>query len=178
MPRRPASLIERLRALLAWSACALAYSWTPLAHAAATVFLDDLTSTEVAARVRAGTTTVLVPIGGTEQSGSHIALGKHNVRVRALAARIADALGNALVAPVIAYVPEGRIAPATGHMRYPGTISVSESSFEQTLDAAARSLRAHGFRDIVFLGDHGGYQKSERDVAARLTREWSASGVR
>ena len=45
-------------------------------------------------------TTIIVPVGGTEQSGPHIALGKHNVRARVLAGRIAAALGDTLVAPV------------------------------------------------------------------------------
>jgi len=43
-----------------------------------------------------------------------MALGKHNVRVKALAGRIASRLGNALVAPVINYVPEGAITPPQG----------------------------------------------------------------
>lgn len=136
------------------------------------VELGALTSTELAAAVAAGTTTVIVPIGGTEQSGAHIALGKHNVRVAALAERIAQALGHALVAPVVAYVPEGRIDPPTSHMRWAGTISIPEPVFEATLAAAARSLRAAGFRTIVLLGDHGGYQASLAVVAGRLTREW------
>jgi creatinine amidohydrolase/Fe(II)-dependent formamide hydrolase-like protein len=152
-----------------------------LAHAAdraPTVFVEEMTSAELAARVRAGATTILVPIGGTEQNGAHMALGKHNARARALAQRIAEALGNALVAPVIAYVPEGRVDPPTAHMRYPGTITISDSAFQQTLEGAARSFRAHGFRDVVFLGDHGGYQKDEQVVAARLNREWSAGKAR
>ena len=66
------------------------------------VFLEELTWTELRDDIRAGATTVIVPVGGTEQSGPHMALGKHNVRVKALAARIAESLGNVLVAPVIA----------------------------------------------------------------------------
>src|SRR5581483_11290684 len=100
-----------------------------LAHAAdraKSLFIEDLTSTELAARIRGGATTILVPIGGTEQNGAHMTLGKHNARARALAQRIATALGNALVAPVIAYVPEGRVDPPSGHMRYPGTITTSD----------------------------------------------------
>jgi creatinine amidohydrolase/Fe(II)-dependent formamide hydrolase-like protein len=140
--------------------------------------LAELTSPEVAQALRDGATTILVPIGGTEQNGAHMTLGKHNDRVMALAARIAAELGNALVAPVIAYVPEGSIDPPQGHMRHPGTISVPEGAFEQVLEGAARSFRAHGFRDIVFLGDHGDYQRGEQAVAARLNREWRAGGVR
>ena len=151
-------------------------------HAAAapapSVQLDELTWTELRDEIKAGKTTVIVPVGGTEQSGPHMVLGKHNVRARVLAARIATSLGNALVAPVIAYVPEGAIDPPAGHMRFAGTISIPEGAFEATLEGAARSLRQAGFRDIVLIGDHGGYQKSLVKVAARLDREWAASPVR
>ncbi len=139
---------------------------------AASVHLESLTWTELRDRIAAGATTVLVPIGGTEQNGPHMSLGKHNVRVAALAVRIAERLGNAVVAPVIAYVPEGAIEPPTQHMRYVGTISIPEPVFEATLEAAARSLRRHGLRDVVFLGDHGGYRASMHRVAAKLNRDW------
>jgi len=150
------------------------------AHAqpADTILLEDLTWTELRALVRAGKTTVLVPIGGTEQNGPAMTLGKHNARVKALAERIARELGGAIVAPVLAYVPEGSIEPPTGHMRFPGTITVREETFRQTLESAAQSFRHHGFRDIVFLGDHGSTQAGERAVAARLNREWASSAVR
>ena len=145
---------------------------------AATVFLEDLTWTELRDEIVAGKTTVIVPIGGTEQNGPHMSLGKHNVRVKALAQKIALALGNALVAPVVSYVPLGSVHPPTGHMRFPGTITVPDATFERVLESAAQSFRLHGFRDIVFIGDHGDYQKSLTAVAARLNREWGASGAR
>lgn len=148
------------------------------AEAPDTVFLEDLTWTEVRAALRAGTTTIIVPAGGTEQNGPHMALGKHNARVKALSEDIARALGNALVAPVIAYVPEGGIAPATGHMRFPGTITAPDDAFRKVLEFAARSFRQHGFRDIVLLGDHGSTQAAQKAVAARLNREWAAGAAR
>jgi creatinine amidohydrolase len=154
----------------AWLVCLLA---APLAHAQQTrsVFIEELTWTELRAEAKAGKTIVLVPVGGTEQSGPHIALGKHNVRARILAGRIAQALGNAVVAPVVAYVPEGSANPPAGHMRFPGTISVPEEVFEKTLESAARSFRLHGFREVFFLGDHGGYQKSLERAAERINQE-------
>lgn len=142
------------------------------------VYLEELTWTELRDRIKAGRTTIIVPVGGTEQSGPQIVLGKHNVRARVLAGRIAAALGNALVAPVLAYVPEGNIDPPAGHMRFAGTISIPEGAFETTLEHAARSFRQHGFRDIVLIGDHGGYQKNLANVAARLNREWAKGAVR
>jgi creatinine amidohydrolase/Fe(II)-dependent formamide hydrolase-like protein len=140
--------------------------------------LEELTWTELRDEISGGKTTILVPIGGTEQNGPHMALGKHNVRAKVLAQRIAAKLGNALVAPVIAYVPEGTVNPPTQHMRYPGTITIPEDAFEKTLESAARSFRQHGFVDIVLLGDHGGYQKSLKRVADRLNREWKAAPAR
>lgn len=148
------------------------------AHAQQSVYLEELTSAELSAQIRSGKTTVLIPIGGTEQNGPHMVLGKHNVRVKMLAAKIARALGNAIVAPVVAYVPEGTIDPPSEHMRFPGTITVPPATFESVLESAARSLRAHGFRDIVMLGDHGGYQRSEEAVARRLDREWARTPAR
>jgi creatinine amidohydrolase/Fe(II)-dependent formamide hydrolase-like protein len=150
----------------------------PAARASDTVFLEELTWTELRDLIRAGKTTIIVPIGGTEQNGTHMVLGKHNLRVRNLSERIARALGNALVAPVIAYVPEGAVEPPTGHMRFPGTITVPEEAFEKGLEYAARSFKAAGFHDIVFLGDHGSYQKVEKVVADRLDKEWAAKPVR
>jgi creatinine amidohydrolase len=148
------------------------------AQAPASVYLEELTWTELRAAIDAGKTTAIVPVGGTEQSGPAIVLGKHNERVRFLAGKIAQALGNAIVAPVIAYVPEGGIDPPSAHMRFAGTISIPDELFERTLEYAARSLRVHGFRDIVLLGDHGGYQRDFKPVVDRLNREWGASGAR
>jgi creatinine amidohydrolase/Fe(II)-dependent formamide hydrolase-like protein len=149
-----------------------------VARAQDSVFIDDLTSPELQALVRDGRSIALVPIGGTEQSGPHMVLGKHNVRVKVLAEKIARALGNALVAPVVAYVPEGSVDPPTAHMRFAGTLTVPVSTFESVLEYAARSLRKSGFSDIVFIGDHGGYQRSEETVAQRLNHQWSGVHVR
>lgn len=149
----------------ALAAASLAPAW-----AAPEVRLEAMTSTELRERIAAGTRIALLPIGGTEQNGPHMVLGKHNVRVGVLAERIAQRLGNAVVAPVLAYVPEGRIEPPEAHMRWPGTLSIPEPAFEALLEGAARSLCHHGLRDVVLLGDHGGYQRSELRVAARLDR--------
>lgn len=152
-----------------------AIGWAGLAVAAnPSVFLEDLTSTEVRALVAAGSTTVLIPIGGTEQNGPHMALGKHNVRVKFLAGQIAKRLGNAVVAPVLGYVPEGAIFPPVAHMRFQGTISIPEATFESLLEATAKSFKQHGFRDVVFLGDHGGYQKNEARAADKVNKAWAA----
>jgi creatinine amidohydrolase/Fe(II)-dependent formamide hydrolase-like protein len=171
-------VIAALLATLLGVALGLAPASPGAAGAGTTVYLEELTWTELEELIRAGRTTIIVPTGGTEQNGPHMALGKHNARVRALAGMIARRLDNALVAPVLAYVPEGELAPPTGHMRFPGTITLPEESFQRVLEAAARSLRLHGFRDIALLGDSGPNQPGQRTVAAKLNREWAGTPVR
>ena len=164
--------------LLASAATLLFALSAPAAHAAlpagfAANDLEAMTSVELRERIAHGATTVIVPIGGTEQNGAHMVLGKHNVRAHVLADRIAAALGNAIVAPTIAYVPEGSVHPPAAHMKYTGTISVPDAVFEGLLEGAARSFKQHGFKDVVFIGDHGGYQSDLTQVKDKLNREWA-----
>ncbi len=63
-------------------------------------------------------------------------------------------------------------------MRFPGTLTVPDQVFEALLVSVAESLRIHGFRAIVLLGDHGGYQGDLRQVATRLNHAWSGKGAR
>lgn len=143
-----------------------------------TVFLAELTWTELRDAIAQGKTTVLLPTGGTEQNGPHMALGKHNVIVRHASAAIARRLGNALVAPVIAYVPQGDVDPPSGHMRFPGTLTLPEEHFRKLVEYAVRSLDRSGFTDIVLLGDSGGNWAGLAAVAQLLNREWSDGDTR
>ena len=143
--------------------------------AQATVFLEDKTWTELRDEVKAGATTIIIPIGGTEQNGPAMALGKHNFRVKFLAEKIAVKLGNAMVAPTVAYVPEGNIDPPEAHMKFPGTISISDKTFEDMLASSARSLKHAGFKTIVMIGDHGSYQNDLTIVADKLNKEWKGT---
>ena len=142
------------------------------------VFLEELTWMEVRDAVARGKTTIIIPTGGTEQNGPHIVLGKHNFLVKYKAGEIAKQLGNALVAPVMAYVPEGDVNPPTGHMRYAGTITTPQDVFVKVLEYAARSLKQHGFTDIALVGDSGGNQEGQRLVAEMLNKEWASTPAR
>ena len=143
-----------------------------------TVFIEELTWTEVRDAIKAGKSTVILPTGGTEQNGPHMVLGKHNFIIKYTSEQIARKLGNALVAPVIAYVPEGNLDPPSGHMRYPGAITLPNEFFMKLVEYAARSFKVNGFTNIVFIGDSGGNQDGMKQVAELLNKEWAASGVR
>lgn len=137
-----------------------------------------MTWVEVRDAVAAGKTTIIIPTGGTEQNGAHMITGKHNFIVAETARRIATKLGDALVAPVMAYVPEGDIAQREGHMAYPGSISVPPDTYARVLEAAAASFAIHGFKLVVFLGDSGPNQAPQLAVASMLSAQWAKDGVR
>ena len=142
------------------------------------VHLEELTWTEVSAALANGATTVIVPTGGTEQNGPHVILGKHNHIVRMTAEAIAQRLDHTLVAPVMAYVPEGDTGDTpTGHMQFSGTLSLPEPAFEAVLEHTARSLKTHGFQRILLIGDSGDSQAAQARVANQLTDEWANDGV-
>ena len=149
-----------------------------IAQTPTSVFVEDLTWPEVRDLLKAGKTTIIFPTGGTEQNGPHMALGKHNVIVKYTSEQIARKLGNALVAPVLAYVPEGNLEPPSGHMRFPGAITLPEEHYRKVVEFAARSFKVNGFKDIVFIGDSGGNQNGMKAVAEMLNKEWAGSGVR
>jgi creatinine amidohydrolase/Fe(II)-dependent formamide hydrolase-like protein len=178
-PPRRYSLLKLALAGVAGLAVALVAVQRPLtAPLPDTVEIADMTWVEVRSALARGYTTVIVPSGGIEQNGPHMILGKHDRIVRFAAGRIAAQLGKALVAPVIPFVPEGDYDPPQGHLKFPGTIGVSEQAFAAVLDGIARSLKAGGFKTICFIADHGGSVKPQAEVAARLAKEWAQQGVR
>jgi hypothetical protein len=114
-----------------------------------TVWLEEMTWMDVRDAIRAGKTTIIVSTGGVEPNGPWLALGKHNYVLTANCEAIARKLGNALCAPIVKLVPEGRIEPQSGHMTSPGTISMREETFRAMLTDIVHSLRMHGFKNII-----------------------------
>ena len=141
------------------------------------VWIEELTWMEVRDAIAGGKTTVIVPTGGVEPNGPYLVTGKHNVVLRGTCEAIARKLGDALCAPIVAFVPEGNIDPPSGHMRSPGTISLTEDTYRALLTDIARSLKVHGFKHIVFIGDSGGNQRGMEAVANALNERWAGSGT-
>lgn len=141
------------------------------------VWIADLTYMEVRDRIRGGATVAIIPTGGIEQNGPYLVTGKHNVMLESACPAVARELGNALCAPIVPFVPEGDIDPPSGHMHYPGTISVRDSTFNALLLDIAGSLKQHGFTDIVLIGDSGGNQEGLAAATKALNESWAGSGV-
>jgi hypothetical protein len=140
-----------------------------------TVWLEEMTWLEIRDAIRAGKTTAIVATGGIEQNGPYVATGKHNYVIQATAEAIARRLGNALIAPIVKFVPEGNIDPPEGHMRFPGTFSLSDETYQALLTDITASLKQHGFKHILFIADSGGNVEGMQAVAARLTTAWKGT---
>lgn len=146
-------------------------------EASDSMWIEELTYMEVRDRIADGYSTAIVAAGGIEENGPYLATGKHNVILRALCPAIAHDLGNALCAPVVGFVPEGNLDPPSGAMRFPGSFTVRDETYHALLVDIAESLRVHGFKDIVLIGDSGGNQRGMGEVAEDLNERWAGTDV-
>ena len=136
-----------------------------------------MTWIDVRDALKAGKTNIIISTGGIEPNGPWLVTGKHNYVLHANCEAIARKMGNALCAPIIKLVPEGGIEPKTGHMASPGTMTMREETFRAVLTDAAESLQAHGFKNIIFIGDSGGNQNGQKAVAEALTAKWAGKAL-
>lgn len=134
-----------------------------------TVWLEKMTWMDVRDAMAAGKKTVIIPTGGIEPNGPWVTLGKHNWVLETNCEAIAKALGDALCAPVVKFVPEGGHEPRTGHMLTMGTISLKPANYEALLTDIAMSLKVNGFERIFFIGDSGGNIKPAAAVGQKLS---------
>jgi len=141
------------------------------------VLIEDLTWMEVRDAIAGGKTTAIYYAASIEQNGPGLALGKHLFIAHYAAQRIAEELGNALVYPTMPYAIAGDPIKKTGHMRFPGTVSLSEETFGAVAREVAISALAAGFKNVALMGDHGGGQQTLKNVAEALNAEWSPKGV-
>jgi creatinine amidohydrolase len=145
---------------------------------AQSVYIEDLTWTEVRDAIAAGKSTAIIYAGSTEQNGPHLALGKHTFIAHYVAGRVAEELGDALVYPTMPFAPTGDFVLKSGHLRFPGSVSVNSEVFLGVMSQVALSAINAGFKQIYLMGDHGGGQSELKLAAANLDQEWSPKGVR
>ena len=140
-----------------------------------TVWIEEMTWMDVRDAMKAGKKTIIIATGGIEPNGPWLALGKHNYVLRANCDATARLLGDALCAPIVPFVPEGRIDPPTSHMTSPGTISLTNETFIALLSDIVHSMKMHGFQNIVLIGDSGGNVRPMQTVADNFTKLWSGA---
>jgi creatinine amidohydrolase/Fe(II)-dependent formamide hydrolase-like protein len=149
-----------------------AYGQTP------SVWVDDLTWPEVRDAIASGKRTAIIYAGSSEQNGPHMVIGKHNFIARALAQRIAEQLGDALVYPIMPYAVTGNPIMRTGHMRFPGSVTLPPEVFFGVVRGVAQSALTAGFKVVLLMGDHGGGQEELALAAKELNAQARPDGAR
>jgi creatinine amidohydrolase len=137
-----------------------------------TVSLEQMTWMEVRDRIAAGSNRVIVPVGGIEQNGPYVSLEKHNLIVQAVAERAAQSLGDTIVGPLLPLSPEGGFSPPSGHLLYPGTISLRPETFLSLLNDVGESLLLHGIKRLYLIGDSGDAQAGLTLSATALNQKF------
>ncbi|MFZ1829746.1 MAG: creatininase family protein, partial [Candidatus Competibacteraceae bacterium] len=126
--------------------------------------LAELTWPVVEQAVAQGVTTVILPLGATEQHGPHLPLGADTCRAIALAERLAERWP-ALVAPVL---PMGC---SDEHGGFAGLLSVEAETLAAVIVDCARRMVSWGVQRLVVLSAHGGNGRALALAEARLQQE-------
>lgn len=100
----------------------------------------------------------VLPLGCTEQH-AYLSLTTDNTLAERVATEAAEPLG----VPVFPVVPYG-ITPY--FMDYPGTVTVSPTTYERLLVEILGSIRRHGFKRIAIVNGHGGNAPARPAVEA------------
>lgn len=124
--------------------------------------LDEMTWPEVEAAVEE-TTTLLLPVGSTEQHGRHMPLGVDVQMPEGIAERVAERTG-CLLAPPVWY----GVTPH--HTFKPGTFTVESETFQRYVYDVCASAGEWGVESVLLLNGHYLAQDPELDVVVRRLR--------
>lgn len=128
--------------------------------------LAEMTWPGVAEAVEAGATTVILPLGATEQHGPHLPLATDTIRAKALADRLAGRLGpGSLVAPALPF------GCSDEHSGFPGLLGLGAETLARVVLDIARRLTGWGVRRLVLLSAHGGNGEALEHALALLRQE-------
>ena len=139
-----------------------------------TVWTEEQTWMETRDAIRAGKTTVIIGAGGNEKNGPYTANGKHNYVLRTTCEATARKLGNALCGPIVTLEPGNINTPNLT----PGSVFISQQTFNAVLNDMSTSLKNMGFTNIIFISDSGGNVTGMVETAAALNARWNGQGAR
>lgn len=126
--------------------------------------LSELTWPEAEAAAKQGAV-VVIPTGAHEQHGHHMPLGTDACLVTAV---VRGAVETARAQVPILHTPTLWMGFSWHHMDFPGTITLSTSTYLAVVAETCRSLWQHGFHRLVVINGHGGNASPLRTVVSEL----------
>ncbi|MBX8633695.1 MAG: creatininase family protein [Candidatus Thermoplasmatota archaeon] len=112
-----------------------------------TMLYEELNLKSFAERVKEDPV-VFLPVGATEEHGSHLPLGSDTIQAREVCNLVAQRV-NGIVLPALPY------GVSTSLRDYPGTISISYQALYAVAKDILSELVRNGIRKIVVLSGHG-----------------------
>ncbi|UCE80329.1 MAG: creatininase family protein [Methanobacteriota archaeon] len=110
--------------------------------------LDELTSQDFSA-IAESDPLVILPIGATEEHGSHLPLGTDSFQCEEIVQRLAREF-NALVLPPIRY------AECRSTRNFPGTISLKSETVQALVTDVLSELARNGISKVIVMSGHAG----------------------
>jgi creatinine amidohydrolase len=121
-------------------------------------------------------TTVVLPLGATEQHGPHLPAGTDFFTVEHLARAAAERASSEIAITVAPALPFGS---SDHHLIFGATLSLRTETYYRVLTDLVRSLVTDGFRRIFLLNGHGGNHElaelAARDVSLELPARIAAA---
>jgi creatinine amidohydrolase len=130
------------------------------------ITFDTLTRDEL--NSAAASTTLVLPLGSTEQHAHHLPARTDAAIVQAIAVRAAVLASQDIPVLVAPALPFGC---AHHHLPFGGTISVTAPTYISLLCEVVAGVASEGFRSIVLLNGHGGNDGPIRVAADRIVNE-------
>ena len=126
--------------------------------------LAEMAWPEVERAVAAGITTVILPLGATEQHGPHLPLGTDTFRGTFLAENLSNGSA-AFVAPTLP------IGCSDEHSGFAGLIGIDHDTLARVIADCGRRMAGWGIRRLVLLSAHGGNGEALELARACLKRD-------
>jgi len=111
----------------------------------------------------AGAWLLAIPVGSTEQHGPHLPLATDALVAETVAARLARARSDVVVAPALAYGASGE------HAAFAGTLSIGMAALRGIIVELVRS--ADAFAGSILVNGHGGNHDALAAAADQLRAE-------
>ncbi|BCS93542.1 creatininase family protein [Metallosphaera javensis (ex Sakai et al. 2022)] len=123
-------------------------------HEVMTIFM---TWNEVMEKINNGRKTLFIPVGSTEQHGSHLPLYTDSLLATHISTSLAKRM-NGLVGPLVS------LGYSPYHLHFPGTVSLSSQTLKSILLDYISSAVNHGFERIIIIPAHGGNFKAVNEA--------------
>lgn len=109
---------------------------------------------------------VIIPVGSTEQHGTHLPLGSDTMQGTDMTKMVIHQLDEEGI--TVCAAPTIPFGISHAHLKFPGTITISSDTLMRVITDVCRSLHIHGFRKFILLLSHGGNTATLNLVANEL----------